>query len=103
MDDASVLRIAVCEDDPDDAAFLDDLIEKSGILSECHAFAGGEELLASFGAGRYDLIFMDIYMEGMQGIETVEAIRQTDRNVVIAFITSSLDHALEGFRLNALT
>jgi DNA-binding LytR/AlgR family response regulator len=50
----------------------------------------------------YDLIFMDIYMKSLRGIETVEAIREKDENVTIAFTTSSPDHTRESYRLNAL-
>ncbi len=102
MKKATVLQIAVCEDNLADTALLCGLIEKSGIPLACARFESGEEFLSAFHAGMYDLIFMDIYMKGLQGIETAEAIREKDENVIIAFTTSSPDHTRESYRLNAL-
>ena len=102
MDRAIVLQVAVCDDTPEDLAALGRLIEKSGIAAELHVFESGEDFLATFRAGIYDLVFMDIYMKGMRGIETVEAIRRTDENVVIAFVTSSPEHQSESYSLDAL-
>jgi DNA-binding LytR/AlgR family response regulator len=98
----NILRIAICEDMPADAETLRGCIEKSGVPAECALFECGEDFLAAFRAGRYDLIFMDIYMKGMRGIETAEAIRQADENAVIAFTTSSPNHTRESYKLNAL-
>jgi len=108
VDKSYVLQIAICEDVQADAVLLESHIKKSGIPAECRCFGSGEELLASFCAGLYDLIFMDIYMNDMRGIsaargiETVKKIRETDVNVVIAFVTSSQDHTREGYQLKAL-
>lgn len=96
------LRIALCEDLDTDATLLLDLIRQSGFPSKIERFSSGEELLRSFTAGRYDLIFMDIFMNGIRGIEAVEVIRKTDEEVVIAFTTASLDYTLESYRLGAL-
>ena len=100
MDKPTVLQIAICEDVHDDAALLCSVVEKCVIPAQSHPFSSGEELLESFQAGMYDLVFMDIYMKGMTGIETVEAIRNIDENVTIAFTTSSPDHTLEGYKLD---
>ncbi|SDA28298.1 two component transcriptional regulator, LytTR family [Ruminococcus sp. YE71] len=37
-------------------------------------------------------------MEGVNGIDTVAGIRKMDNDVPIAFLTTSLDHALDGYR-----
>ncbi len=102
MDKITVLQVAVCDDAPEDLAVLGGIIEKSGIAAQCHTFESGEDFLATFRTGLYDLIFMDIYMNGMRGIETVETIRKTDENVIIAFVTSSPDHKAESYSLDAL-
>jgi len=96
------LKTAICEDRPEDAALLVDYISRSGIAAACEVFPSGEELLNGFFAGRYDLIFLDIYMQGMRGIDAAEKIREKDESVVLAFTTTSRDHALESYRLGAL-
>lgn len=96
------LRIAICEDFAEDAEHLRNCIEQGGIGAGCRIFSSGEDLLASFSAGLYDVIFMDIYMNGMDGVEVVRKIRETDENAVIAFTTTSPDHTLESYRLGVL-
>ncbi len=98
----SPLRIAICEDRAEDAALLSGLIGQSGIAAVCERYCSGEALLASFAAARYDLIFMDIYMGGMRGVEAAAEIRRLDENVTLAFTTTSPDHTLESYRLGAL-
>mgnify|MGYP000887664971 FL=1 len=97
-----LLRIAICEDFKEDARHLLDCIEKSGIDTSCRLFSCGEDFLASFDEGQFDMIFMDIYMSGMTGVEAVRKIREIDENTVIAFTTTSLDHTLDGYRLGVL-
>lgn len=96
------LKIAFCEDRAEDSALLLTLIENSGIPALCDAFSSGEELLGTFLPGRYDLIFLDIYMDGIPGVEAASKIRKADRTVILAFTTSSLEHTLESYRLGAL-
>ena len=89
------LRIAVCEDSAIEQKRLIFLINGCGIPAVVSAFDSGEALLADFGRGKYDLIFMDIYMEGMTGIDAVTAIRKIDSHVPVAFATTSTEFALE--------
>lgn len=99
-----MLNIAICEDEVLWQDHLLQLLKKLDNKNEyrCHVFSNGEEFLREFEHGAYDLIFMDIYMSGMSGVETVTAIRKVDEDVFIAFVTSSLDHTLEGYRLNVM-
>ncbi len=93
------LAIAICEDFADDAAFLQQLIEQSGIAANCEWFVSGEALLQCFRPRQYDIIFMDIYMKQLNGIESVRRIRALDEQAVIAFTTTSDAHTLESYRL----
>ena len=51
---------------------------------------------------RYDLVFMDIYMEKENGIDAAQKLRKFDKDCLLVFTTTSTDHALEGFRVRAL-
>lgn len=96
------LNIAICEDDAQDLARLMEQIEAAGMEYRCHAFESCEAFLERFRPGDYELIILDIYMAGMKGVEAASAIRRLDREVVLAFCTSSRDHALDSYRLGAL-
>ena len=103
MDKPYILQVAVVEDDPGDAARLGDCIQKCGIPGEYRAYDDAGQFLQAFRAGCCDLVFLDIYMDGVnRGIETAEKIREKDTHVVIAFVTMSPDHTRDGYRLGAL-
>ena len=89
------LRIAICEDRPEDSDLLLRQIRSSNIPARCDVFANGENFLQSFVPGMYHLIFLDIYMKDMSGIDTAAKIRTTDNYVMLAFTTTSRTHALE--------
>lgn len=96
------LKIAVCEDSLEDQNSLVHILENSGFPVNITIFNCGEDLLTDYSEGKFDLIFMDIYMSGISGVETVTEIRKMDENIPIAFTTTSTDHTLESYRLNAL-
>ncbi|HBT95348.1 MAG TPA: hypothetical protein DEB24_04310 [Coriobacteriia bacterium] len=95
------LRVALCEDTQVDTELLTALIDMSGVAYELDVFATGEEMLEGFGKDRYDLIFLDVFMGELSGVQTAEKIREADTHVVIVFTTTSEDFTREGYRLNA--
>jgi DNA-binding LytR/AlgR family response regulator len=97
----SALRVALCEDTPVDADLLIALIDLSEIPYILERFPSGEALLETFEKEKYDLIFLDVYMGELTGVQTAERIRDIDTQVVIVFTTTSDDFTREGYRLNA--
>lgn len=100
MDD--FLNIAICEDTPEEEAKLLSILKKAEIPSQCTVFHRATDLLEIYYPQEFDLLLMDIYMDGMTGVEAVTKIREIDEDVPVAFITTSKDHALESYRLSAL-
>jgi DNA-binding LytR/AlgR family response regulator len=97
----TVLKIAICEDIEEDAELLSGFIE-SCVSAEISRFRTGEEFLSARPAGKYHIVFMDVYMDGMTGVEAARALREQDERCRIAFTTTSEDHALDGYRVNAV-
>ncbi len=64
-------------------------------------FSSGEDFLASFVPYTYDIIFMDIYTNGLSGMETAQRLRRTDRHSLLIFLTSSEDHMGDAFSVHA--
>lgn len=95
------LLIAICEDTEPDLRNLITLIEAAGIECRVDVFKNGESFVAEFSKGKYDLIFLDVFMDVLSGVQTAEAIREKDTEVVIVFTTTSEDFTREGYRLNA--
>jgi DNA-binding LytR/AlgR family response regulator len=98
----TALRIAIVEDNYDCAARLFGFVKSADAACKLSVFNSGADFLKTFYSGKYDLIFLDIYMEGPDGIKTAESIRETDSDAVIAFATSSPEHTRAGFRVKAL-
>ena len=94
------LKIGVCEDKPEEQALLLGMLGNSSVKCETECYPCGEDFLRSFYPGRFDLVLMDIYMGGISGVETVSKIREQDGIVPIAFLTTSTDHALDGYRFH---
>lgn len=100
------MRAAVVDDRKDDRMILcrelDTALQELGYSVETiDLFADGEEFLEAFEKGRYDLIFLDIYMDGINGIQTAAQIRRTDKEVRLIFVTTSNDFAAESYALRA--
>ena len=94
-----MIDIAICDDEKIVKERIVSLIEKQQEDSHIDGFTSGEELLA---AGKhFDMIFLDIQMEGMSGIETARAIREYDRKAVIVFVTAMKEYVFEAFDVAA--
>lgn len=100
------MRIAIIDDTEADREHLSRLIGQcisEHALPACHiiAFESGKAFLQDFYQETYDLIFLDIYMDGADGIETAKKIRETDKNVKLVFVTVSNDFASESYAVSA--
>jgi two-component system, LytTR family, response regulator len=60
----------------------------------------GHEALAAIAAESPDLVFLDIQMPGMSGLELLEALDQEHRPLVV-FVTAFDEHAVKAFELHA--
>ena len=97
------LRIAICEDGKEEQINLISILDESNISITYTLFTSGEEFLKTYAVGDYDVLFMDIYLDGMTGIEVVAKIREIDAKIPIAFTTMSEDHALKSYQLKVNT
>ena len=50
----------------------------------------------------FDLAFLDIYMNGINGVDTARKLRTFDTDCTLVFTTNSTEHALEGYRVRAM-
>ena len=49
----------------------------------------------------YDLIFLDIQMPGLNGMEAATALRKKDSSVLLVFVTNMAQYAVRGYDVNA--
>ncbi|PKM67735.1 MAG: hypothetical protein CVU95_06565 [Firmicutes bacterium HGW-Firmicutes-2] len=100
-----MIMVAVCDDQKSDRQNMKDLLNDYCILKNYDIkiipFESGEALEKYYIMNdfSFDIIFLDIYMGGMNGIVTAKKIRKLDLESKIIFTTSSPDHALESFEV----
>ena len=97
-------RIAVVDDLERDRAWLAeklaDYMARDRLEYELTAFASGEGFSAALEQGqRFNLVFMDIYMDGITGIEAAQALRARDMDCKLVFLTTSEDFMRQGLSL----
>ena len=100
-----MIRVAVAED----MAFereallrhLNRYAQERGEELACTAFENGEALLRGYGEG-FDLLLLDVAMPRVDGLTAARRIRRQDERVVILFITSMVQYAVQGYSVDAL-
>lgn len=100
-----MIRIAVVEDSEADFARIKEclqyLSDADDVQFEIDHYPTGAAFIAKYSPS-YDIVFMDIDMPGMNGMETAQTLRQVDRAVVLIFITNMAQYAISGYSVEAL-
>lgn len=94
-----MIRIAIVDDEKVIREQIKKLIEKKQTDCEIDTYGTGEDLLKVDSV--YDIIFLDIQMKGMNGIETAKALRQKADNTVLIFITGVKEYVFDAFDVAA--
>ena len=103
-----MMRIAICDDQKSEREtlkhFLKQYFSKTDYACQIDEYAGGEALVADYeeDGGNWELVFLDIFMKGMDGMQAARAIRKMDAQVPLVFLTSTPDYALEGYDVRAI-
>ena len=93
------MEIAVLEDEKIIREHICALIKKQELKSHIEPYAAGEELIAS--GKQFDIVFLDIQMEGMNGIETARRLRKRQEDAVLIFITGMKEYVFDALDLYA--
>ncbi len=99
------LRVAIVDDVRAECERLRDRLSAyagaRGLAWELRCFSGGREFLAAAEREQFSLVFLDIVMEDMDGLETARRLRLADGDVPVVFVTSEAGYAVEGYEVEA--
>lgn len=99
------MKLAIVDDQSGDAERLETLLtqwahEKQVELT-IRRYESGEAFLADFAPQQYGMVFMDIYLGGLNGIEIAKRLRGVDNACLLTFLTTSADHMAQAFPCHA--
>lgn len=99
-----MLRIAVCDDDTRFTGELEEMVRReaaeTGISVDTEVYSDGDTLVADIEKGyRYDLVFLDIEMERVNGINAARQIRRMDRSALLIYVSNYEQYLKELFEV----
>ncbi len=102
-----MLRIAICDDETEARDVLRFHLEKTLIEQSeeiVYEFCAGTNAVSWLRKhpGEVDLLFLDVEMENMDGMEAARQIREFDENIMIVFLTGYAEHVFDGYSVGAL-
>lgn len=99
------MRIAIVDDISAEFDIMKKILKRIAVKKcmtfDISCFESGEAFLNVFENNSFDMIFMDIYMNGISGVETAKEIRRTDKYCLLIFLTTSTEHMPEAFSCHA--
>ena len=99
-----MIRIAIAEDEEEASQTLYSALMRYADTHDTRfqisLFTDGEDLLNAY-QGQYDILFLDIQLEGLDGISTAQRVRELDKEVQIFFVTNMVHRAIDGYGLSA--
>ncbi len=100
-----MIKIAIVDDEKQERDIMVEYYKRiqQEIAEEVSAicFSSGENLLKDYDYS-YDIVCLDIDMDGMDGIRTAKKLREKDMDVIIIFITNMAQMAIRGYEVQAL-
>lgn len=103
-----MLRIGICDDLADARLVLRSALERildtRNVPAQYFEFSSGETLLQWYGrhTGELDLLFLDMELREMDGMETARRLRAADEGLQLVFVTGYADHVFDGYSVGAL-
>ena len=100
------MKIAICDDEVAVSEVTKSLLQQwaihQSISLSVHCYENGDDLILAQKSECFDLIFLDVLMPLLNGIDTAKELRRQNQNVPIIFLTSSKEFAFDSYEVKAL-
>ncbi len=99
------MQIAIVDDETEAIRSLKDPVlsfaKQRGLPLNVQEFTDSEHFLGEFAPDVFDIVFLDIYIDNVSGLDIARTIRRTDNGCMIIFVTTSRENMPEAFRFHA--
>ena len=101
------MNIAICEDNIEELNIINEYIEQwsknNNIKVKIDKYQSSESFLFEWtDYNKYDIVFFDIKMKKVSGIELSNLVREKNKVVDIVFVTGMIEYALHGYKVSAM-
>jgi two-component system response regulator LytT len=96
------LKALVCDDEAPARSELRFLLEEAGEVEVVGEAKSAVEALQLIKAVPYDVVFLDIDMPGLNGVQLAEVLATLDRQPAVVFVTAHSEHAVKAFEVAAV-
>ncbi|GAF65529.1 putative response regulator [Bacillus sp. TS-2] len=96
-----MIRVILIDDEILAISLLENLLNQMNAVHIVGKFTDGEEAVMAVNELKPDLIFLDIEMQGKNGIQIAESLK-TQEQLDIVFVTAYDQYALEAFQVHAV-
>lgn len=100
------MKIAICENDLLDEKFLrltlEYLLKAKDLSYSIVSFTSGKQMLTALETDHFDISFLDIYLDEVDGVVLANKIRKDSKQTSIIFTTSSEEHMADGYALGVV-
>lgn len=100
-------KIAICDDEAIICRLLGGIVgkwaEENNIQVRIETFSSSESFLFTYEEDKqFDVLLLDIEMQGMNGVDLAQIIRQQNKSIQIIFITGYMEYISQGYDVEAL-
>ena len=100
-----MVKIGICDDEPEMRKplrqILEQVLQLQGVEYLISESESGEELTAGISCLDIDILFLDIEMSSLDGIETAKLLRRKGMKGIIIFVTAYPDFVFQGYEVHA--
>ncbi len=101
-----MIEIAICDDEVtvvhEIEALVEKMCQKYCVEANVETFLNGRQLESAFLKKQFDLLYLDIQMQGFDGIHTAEAIRRINNHVLLIYVSGYTEYVEEVFTTDAI-
>lgn len=93
------MKVAICDDEKEMRDILAGKVQKRYPSAEISCYKSGEELLSP--GEDVDILFLDIQMPGLDGMETARRFRRNHKSTILIFVTAMEEYVFQAFDVGA--